>query len=313
MRRNLDTDLLRTLLTVAEAKSFTKAGEQVFRTQAAISQQIKRLEDQIGKPLFIRGRRGIGLTREGELLVDYARRIMRLNDEFFAISALPHPDQIIRIGAPDDYATILLPDVLGTFRKAYPEAQVDVVCDNSNQLIREVASGNVDLALLTRSPGGEDGEVIRTEQLCWVVAIDNSPHQERPLPLAMFPNGCVCRDAALRVLRESGREWRIAFTSSTIAPILAAVAASLAVTVMEECTIPPGTRRLGEADGFPPLGTVDIVLCRAPGAISTAAAVLAEHIGLCLRDGRSAPFPPSAPLPDRRAFRRRAKIAPGPV
>lgn len=312
MLRNLDTDLLRTFLTVAEANSFTKAGELLFRTQAAISQQIKRLEDQLGKSIFIRGRHGMALTREGELLIGYARRILRLNDEFFANFDLPHPGQRIRIGAPDDYATILLPDVLGTFRKAYPEAQIDVVCDNSNQLVREVANGNLDLALLTRLPGGDDGEVMRAERLWWVVASEKSPHEQHPLPLAMFPNGCVCRDAALRALRESGREWHIAFTSSTIAPILATVAAGFAVTVMEECTIPPGTRRLGEEDGFPPLATVHIVLYRAPGAISNAAAVLAEHIGLCLRQVESA-RPPANPLLGRRASKRQAKSPSGPV
>ena len=113
-----------------------------------------------------------------------------------------------------------------------------MVCDNSNELIREVANRNLDLALVARSPGGTDGELIRTERLCWVAANENSACQQQPLPLALFPNECVCRDAAVRALHEAGLEWRIAFTSSTIAPILATVAAGFAVTVMEECVIP---------------------------------------------------------------------------
>src|SRR5262249_34974804 len=150
------------------------------------------------------------------------------------------------------------------FGKAYPEVQVEVACDTSDNLVREVANGNLDLALVTRRPGNKDGETIRTEPLCWVTAQENSPHEIEPLPLALFPNGCVCRDIALRSLEESNRAWKIAFASSTIAPILAAVTSGLAVTVMEDCAVPPATRRLGQEEGFPPLGTVDIALYRAP-------------------------------------------------
>jgi DNA-binding transcriptional LysR family regulator len=283
MLRNLDTDLLRSFLAVAEANSFTKASELLFRTQAAVSLQIKRLEDQLGKPILIRGRRGLSLTREGELLIDYARRILRLNDEVFANLDLPRLSGYVRVGAPDDYAMILLPEVLIMFGKAYPDVQVEVVCENSGTLIREVSKGNLDLALVTRPPGNRDGETIRTEPLCWVTSKENSPHEIDPLPLALFPHGCVCRDIALRSLEDTDRTWKITFTSSTIAPILAAVTAGFAVTVMEDCAVPPGTQRLGERDGFPDLGTVDIALFRGANSRKPAM-VLADHIRLCLKE-----------------------------
>jgi DNA-binding transcriptional LysR family regulator len=283
MLRNLDTDLLRSFLTVAEANSFTRASELLFRTQAAVSLQIKRLEEQLGKQIFIRGRRGLMLTREGELLIGYARRILRLNDEVFANIELPRLAGHVRIGAPDDYATILLPEVLVMFGKAFPEVQVEIACDTSDNSVREIANGNLDLALVIRRPGDKQGEVIRTEPLCWVAALENSPHEIDPLPLALFPHGCLCRDMALRALEESKRAWRIAFASSTIAPIIAAVTSGLAVTVMEDCTVPPGTRRLGENEGFAPLGTVDIALYRAPNGKSNPAMALADHIRLCLK------------------------------
>jgi DNA-binding transcriptional LysR family regulator len=286
MLRNLDTDLLRSFLAVAEANSFTKASELLFRTQAAVSLQIKRLEDQLGKSILIRGRRGLSLTPEGELLIDYARRILRLNDEVFANLNLPRMSGFVRIGAPDDYAIILLPEVLIMFGKAYPEMQVEVVCENSGNLIREVSKGNIDLALVTRPPGVREGETIRTEPLCWVTSKENSPHETDPLPLALFPHGCVCRDIALQTLRDTDRSWKIAFTSSTIAPILATVTAGLAITVMEECAVPSGTRRLDEAEGFPSLGTVDIALYRA-NKDSKAVTVLADHFRLCLKDIRN--------------------------
>src|SRR5262249_48121899 len=193
----------------------------------AVSLQIKRLEDQLGKQIFIRGRRGLMLTREGELLISYARRILRLNDEVFANIELPRLAGYVRIGAPDDYAMILLPEVLVMFGKAYPEVQVEVACDTSDNLVREVTNGNLDLALVTRRPGNKDGETIRTEPLCWVTAQENSPHEIEPLPLALFPNGCVCRDIALRSLEEQNRAWKIAFASSTIAPIRGAATSRL--------------------------------------------------------------------------------------
>lgn len=284
MLRNLDTDLLRAFVTVAETNSFTKASERLFRTQAAISMQVKRLEDHIGKPIFVRSRRGLTLTSDGDFLMAYAQRILHLNDEVFANLSLPRLDGIVRIGAPDDYATILMPDVLLMFAKAFPEVQIDVSCDNTINLIREVHAGRLDLGLVTRHADAAEGEFIREEPLHWITSTVKSPHNLDPLPLALFPNGCVCRDVALRTLKDTDRSWKIVFASSTIAAILAAVTAGLAVSVVEESVIPAGARELGEADGFPKLGKVEIALHCAPGGLPRPAAVFAEHIRLCLKD-----------------------------
>jgi DNA-binding transcriptional LysR family regulator len=289
MLQHLETDLLRAFVVVAETNSFTKASERLFRTQAAISMQIKRLEERIGKPIFVRSAQGTRLTTEGELLIDYARRILHLNDEAFANLGVPRPEEgLVRLGTPDDYATILLPDVLLTFNKAFPEVQVEVTCENGVNLVRELREGHLDLALVTRRPDTKEGELIRREPLHWITSTDKSPHTSDPLPLALFPNGCVCRDLALRALKETNRRWKVVFASGTIAPILAAVSAGVAVSIAEESVIPPGARRLGAADGFPSLGTVDIVLHRAAGPLSRPTAMLAEHIGLSLkRQGRA--------------------------
>jgi DNA-binding transcriptional LysR family regulator len=296
MLRNLDTDLLRAFVTVAETNSFTKASERLFRTQAAISMQVKRLEERIGKPIFVRSRRGLTLTSEGDFLMAYAQRILHLNDEVFANLSLPRLDGIVRIGTPDDYATILMPDVLSMFAKAFPEVQVDVACDNGVNLIREVQAGRLDLGLITQQVGAKEGEVIREEQLHWITSVGKSPHTLDPLPLALFPNGCVCRDIALRTLKDTDRSWKIVFASSTIAAILAAVTAGVAVSVMEESVIPDGARKLGEAEGFPKLSKVEIALYRAPGRPSRPAVVLADHIRLCLKE----PLPESTAQPPQR-------------
>lgn len=280
MPQHLDVDLLRAFVMVAETKSFTKASEHLLRTQAAISMQIKRLEERIGKPIFVRSARGVRLTREGELLMHYARRILELNDEAFANLSVPRPEDTVRIGAPDDYATILVPDVLLMFNKAFPEIQVEVACDNGVTLARAVRDGRLDLALVTRRPENRTGELIRREPLHWITSADNSPHTSDPLPLALFPNGCVCRDIALRTLKDTHRSWKVVLASGTITAIRAAVSAGVAVSVAGESVILAGARRLGETDGFPSLGTVDIVLYRARGHQRRHAAMLAEHIRL---------------------------------
>jgi DNA-binding transcriptional LysR family regulator len=283
MLRNLDTDLLRAFVTVSETNSFTKASKLLFRTQAAVSMQVKRLEELIGKPIFLRGARGLTLTGEGEFLMGYARRILTLNDEIFANLTSSHVSGVVRVGAPDDYAMAFLPAILLLFGRRFPNVRVEIVCGNSVDLVRDVEAEQLDLALVTRDPDRADGEVLRRERLYWVTANQNSPHAEAVLPLALFPSGCVCRSVVLRALRESGRDWRVVLSSRTISAILAAVNAGVAVTAMEECTIPPTLRRLGEADGFPVLGSVDVALYTAPGSLKKTAEILAEFMRVDLR------------------------------
>lgn len=282
MQQHLDTDLLRAFVMVAETNSFTKASERLFRTQAAISMQIKRLEERIGRPVFVRSAHGVQLTSDGELLMHYARGILDLNDAAFANLSVPRPEDVVRIGAADEYATTLLPNILLMFNKTFPQVQIEVACDQGVKLLREVRDGNLDLALVTRHPEEKDGELMRREPLHWITSADNSPHTSDPLPLALFPDGHVCRDIALRTLADTHRTWKVLFASGNIAAIRAAVSAGLAVAVAEESTVPAGARRLGTADGFPSLGPVDIVLHRAPGRQRRPAATLAEHIRLRL-------------------------------
>jgi DNA-binding transcriptional LysR family regulator len=282
MLQHLDTDLLRAFVMVAETNSFTKASERLYRTQAAISMQIKRLEERVGKQLFVRSGQGACLTGDGTLLIQYARRMLYLNDEVFANLSVPRREDVVRIGVPDHYATVLVPNVLSLFNKTFPEVQVEVVCDSRVDLVREARDGRLDLALAMRHPESKDGEVIRHEPLRWITSADSSLHESDPLPLALSPSGCVCRDIALSALRETGRNCRVVISSGAMAAVLAAVSACLAVSVVEESVIPVGVRRLAETDGFPSLGTVEIVLYRAPGHQRRTAAALAEHIYLWL-------------------------------
>ena len=286
MQPNLDTDLLRAFVAVADARSFTRAGDTLGRTQAAVSQQVRRLEEVVGTRVFERDTKSVRLTRDGELLLPYARRMLTLNDEVLALMRRPATVASVRIGTPDDYATMLLPEVLARFAAIYPEIPVEVICDNSPDLVVEIEKGRYDLALVTRHPDSKAGELVRREPVAWVApphGVNKDAHRggiehEDPLPLALFPKGCVVRDLAVAALEGIGRGWRVSFISKSVVAVHGAVLGGLGVTAMEDCTVPPSLRRLTEADGFPALRDVDMALHRAPGVAAKPVRLLAEAI-----------------------------------
>ncbi|MBP2232352.1 DNA-binding transcriptional LysR family regulator [Azospirillum agricola] len=286
MLANLDTDLLRAFVAVAEQLSFTRAGERLGRTQAAVSQQVRRLEDTVAKRVFERDTHGVRLTRDGEVLLAYARRMLTLNDEVMALMRRTTTVASVRIGTPDDYATMLLPEVLARFNASYPDVMVEVVCDNSPDLVAEIDKGRYDLALVTRRSDDPGGELVRREPVAWVAPpLDPATGPgvrpvERcdPLPLALFPKGCVVRDLAVDALDRIGRDWRVAFTSKSVVAVHGAILGGLGVTAMEECTVPPSLRRIGPADGFPELPDIHIALHRAPGQLAKPVRLLADAI-----------------------------------
>ncbi|MGQ9364728.1 LysR substrate-binding domain-containing protein [Azospirillum sp. ST 5-10] len=281
---NLDTELLRAFVAVADSRSFTRAGAELLRTQAAVSQQVKRLEEVVGARVFERDPRGVRLTPEGERLLAYARRLLALNDE--ALAAFGHRRRTagrpVRVGAPDDYATLLLPPLLGALAAAHPEVAVEVVCDDSADLAPAVERGAYDLALVTRRPGAAGGTPLRREPLVWVAPPAAAVERAEPLPLALFPPGCVCRAMTTAALERAGRPWRVAFASDSVLAIHGAVLGGLAVTALEACTVPPGLRVVGAGDGLPGLPEVEIALLRGPAPATAAVRCLEDAIAAAL-------------------------------
>ena len=278
MPLNLDTDLLRTFVAIADFGSFTRAGELVHRTQSAVSMQIKRLEKALGKPVFQRQGRTVALTAEGEALLGYARRILKLHEE--AVVTLTRPDLVgaVRLGIPDDYVMRFLPDILTRFAQAYPRVQVDVQCEPSHKLTSLLQRRRLDLGLITCGPGEEIGEVLRREPVVWATSERHFAHEQDPLPLALFQKGCFVRDSAMKSLDEAGRSYRVAYSSPSLTGIHAAVSAGLAVTAIARTIVPTGVRALSAEEGFPLLPIASITLQRAPRAGSTVIDCLATHI-----------------------------------
>jgi DNA-binding transcriptional LysR family regulator len=278
MAATLDLDQLRTFIAIVETGSFTRAAEAVFKTQSAVSMQMRRLEERIGKPIFARDGRASRLTEEGERLLGFARRMMRLNDETVAAFDDTELSGAVRLGTPDDYADRFLPEVLARFARSNPRVEVSVVCEQSSDLIRQARAGEIDLGIVTHC--GEDNvEVIRQEPLLWVTSAHHSASDEEVLPLALSKPPCMWRAAAIEALATAGRKYRVLYQSANATATAAAVLAGLAVSVLAESALRPGMRVLGEADDFPRLPMCQIGLVRSWNRPASAIVdALAEHI-----------------------------------
>jgi len=278
----LELNLLRVLVAVAERGGFTHAARALHRTQSAVSMQMKRLEHAAGVPLFVRRGRVIRLNRDGEALIGYARRMLTLGDE--ALGALSKSDCVgtVRVGSSDDhYATRVLPRMLTQFLRAHRGVRVELRTGLTVELLERLGA-DYDLVLGMHSAGSSGGLVIRRDRPTWATAAASKAHQEDPLPLALYPDGCLFRRWATRALDNAGRAWQCAYVSPSYGALVAAVRAGLAVSVFKRSTLAPGLRSLGRKDGFPVLPEMEIALHRAQDA-SRAANELAKHLIECLR------------------------------
>lgn len=278
MAPTLDIDLLRSLVAFADSGSFTKAAELVGRTQSAVSMQMKRLEQMLGRSLFARDGRELALTHDGERMVGYARRMLKLHQEAVASFAEPMLTGTVRVGIPDDYAVSVLPTLFSRFADCYPGVDLEVHCESSDLLYPRVRSGALDLGVLTEQDIDHGGRLLRQEPVVWATSRRHLTHRLDPLPMAVFPAPCVFRRWAIERLEEMARPYRIAYTSRSMAAISVAVTSGLAITPIATSSLTPGMRILTEEDGFPPLQETRISLYQSPNAADPAIARLVDHI-----------------------------------
>ena len=279
MMRHLDMDLLRGLVAIADAGSFSAAALQLGRTQSAVSLQVKRLEETLGHTLLDRSNgRLVGPTEEGRVLIDYARRILRLNDEAYSCFAQPGLAGRLRVGVPEELMDGVFPDVMAAFGRACPRVELSLRCDISARLAAAVEAGELDLALVKRvgDGGGATVGVLRREPMVWFVGEGSAAHRRTPLPVAVFHEGCVFRVAALAALAKAQRPWQISYAGNGFAGIRHAVAAGLAVTPLPRSLAGPG---LVEVRGeLPELPMAELITCFPSGEPSPAARRLVELI-----------------------------------
>ncbi|MFC6339598.1 LysR family transcriptional regulator [Pseudomonas sp. CCM 7891] len=273
---SIDTEVLRTFVAIADQGGFTRAGEQVNRTQSAVSMQMKRLEeDVLQRKLFERDGRQVKLTPEGQVLLGYARRILKLHSEVFNTLREPHMVGLVRLGTPDDYVIRFLPGILKRFSKAYPLIQIEMHCESSTVLMQR---RDLDLTVVSREPGNDIGEPLRHERMVWVATPCFCVDDHATLPLAVSGMDGFCSQWPRAALDAEGRDYRLAYHSSNGAAIQAVVGAGLAVTATMESLVTEDLRILGTAEGFPALPSINLRLLRNPRTTSPITECLAEHI-----------------------------------
>lgn len=284
----LDPDLLRAFVLIAEGCSFTRAAARVGRTQSAISMQIKRLEDALGQQVLSRGKGGgVELTPHGQYLLTRARQILSLNDEVLATFREPRIAGTVCLGSPDDYALAYLPPILQRFAETHPAVQVNVTCLPSEELMKRIEAGKLDLTLVSdgHAPGWATVPLWRGP-LVWVTSTRHAPHRQDPLPLALADRSpfvargedCEWAGAAVRALEQAGRRYRIAYTSASQIGTHAPVLAGLAVTVSTLSWLPEGLRPMRAEEGLPPLPEFGILMVKARQPHQPVTDALAAHI-----------------------------------
>ncbi|HGM6321739.1 transcriptional regulator LrhA [Serratia ureilytica] len=258
---NLDLDLLRTFVAVADLNTFAAAAVAVCRTQSAVSQQMQRLEQLVGKELFARHGRNKLLTEHGIQLLGYARKILRFNDEACTSLMYNNIKGVLTIGASDDTADTILPFLLNRVTAIYPKLAIDVRVKRSTTMVDLLEEGEIDLAVTTADPEGHPHIVLRTSPTLWYCAADYHYQAGEPIPLVVMDEPSPFRSLAIKQLDEAGIPWRIAYVASTLSAVRAACKAGLGVTARPIEMMSPDLRVLGAAEGLPPLPDTQYALC----------------------------------------------------
>ena len=253
----LDIAQLATFCAVAELGSFNRASAVVHRSQAAVSQQIQALEGSLGQTLFRRSTRGVSLTSKGERLVGFAREILAIEDRAVAAVGEIGPQSTLRVGVPDDYAGDLLAVFIAGLRTRLPSAKIHVTCAPTPALEEAVGSGDVDIAVVTRSLDQvSDPALLRREPLVWLAPPGGTLAHQRPLPLATgHPDGIDTR-AAIAALKGAGVPFEIVYESGSAASVLAAVKAGAGVAILARCAVPQDLTPAVVRSGLPRLPEV---------------------------------------------------------
>lgn len=280
----LDSDLLRTFVAVADSGNFTRAADSVGRTQSAVSMQIKRLEEIVGEQLFERGSRGVELTRKGELLLGNSRRIVSLMEETEASFRAPPLSGRVRIGIPEEYGYTVLSQALGSFARAHPRVDITAHYGPSARNLAALDANQLDLAVVFEWEDVSNGETLRIDPTVWVTSDDHNQHLESPLPIALYDRSGWCTDFAMKSIEQRRLAYRIAYRSDTSGGLKLAVASGLAIAPISRSNIPEGCRELGAMEGFGDIDTSRVVLHRNPKSKGAVTDGMVEAIRAAFRN-----------------------------
>lgn len=276
----LDFELLRAFVAVADHGGFHRAAEQLNLTQSAISQQIKRLELETKRPLFRRTTRNVALTDDGEMLLGDARRLLQLEEAARHRLTAPRLSGTVRLGVVEEIAGGSLPSALGRFAALHPGVKLEVQIGISAELIGQLNAGRLDVVFAKRPLGTSRGRLAWREPLVWAAAETFELVSGGALPLALYREKSVSREAALAALNNSELTWEIVYTSPSLTGVRAAALAGLAITPLPASAIIAGLRVMRSQEGLPSLPDLEFAIYEKARPEKAAAALAAALLAL---------------------------------
>lgn len=268
--KNLHIDWLKCFVTVVDTGSLSNAAPELYRSQSAVSMQLKKLEEVLQCQLLIRTHRHIELTPHGQTLLGYARRILDLHNEALMTFHGEELSGKIRLGVPDDYAAKYLTPVLKRFAPRYSGVEIELICEQSTALIPRVTCGDIDLALISRD-NARQGTLLFHEPMVWVGSPQFELWREDPIPIAVYESTSLAKKSAINSLALQGRRYRVIYNSSSLAGQIAAVESGLAVAVFTQCSAPQHLEILGAEHGLGPLEPMEVAVYRSRASLESKA------------------------------------------
>ncbi|MDH0867000.1 LysR family transcriptional regulator [Mitsuaria sp. GD03876] len=282
---SFDPSLLQAFLAVHQANGFTRAAERLHLSQSAVSHQIRRLEELVGRPLFVRTTRRLSLTADGEDFLRLSQRILQAQDALAQHFRQSPIEGTVRFGVPESFMSEGLPRLLRQFSRGCPNVRLEVSVGLTLDLATLVRERALDLAVVVSAAGQGRGQLLQRLPMVWAASEDFELSLQRSLPLAYSPPPCVCREISIDALNRAGIAWHGAFSSHSLQDLRAVALSGLAVTSFTRDHLRPGMVALGERDGLPPLPSLDFTLDYAEeeaGARSPAVSELGRLIAAAL-------------------------------
>jgi DNA-binding transcriptional LysR family regulator len=277
MGGDLEIGLLRSFLTAVQVGSISRAATALGQTQPALSQQLRRLESVVGRPLLHRSAAGVAPTRAGEELVPYAERILSLSAQ-----ALTETGRALTghcgVGLLEDLAAARLSQALADLARLHPGATLEVLSISTAAIREAYDAKRVHLVLDEVADLPERPRWTVRRPLAWAVGPGVDVTAD-PLPVILFSNPCAWRTAVLAAMDRAGRSWRVAFESNSLVGVLAAVRAGLGVAALLPANLEPAMAGHDPA-ALPALPDVELGLARHP---RTAGDALIDAVELALR------------------------------
>ena len=281
--KQLSLDNLRTFVSVIELGGYAKAGEFVGRSQPAISLQIKKLESQLERKLFTKvGQRHLP-SADGNWLYPKAKELLELNDNIFKSLILAPLSGRLRLGIPNEFASTLLPGLIGEFSKRYPDVSLEVTSSLSRDLLHPSQRDHFDLILALVNPSEDtEGEVVLEDEVVWV-GDATRPFVGDSIPLVLAPDGCMYRSRVIEELKQQTFAWKITYTNADLGGLVAAIQQGLGITALARSSLPQNLSPLNHPK-LPKLGRVNICLFNQDTQHPVISKTLAEFITSRLKD-----------------------------